>query len=93
MERDGNSRPPDLPPEKPVCRSRSNMEQWTGFKLGKEYVKAVSCHPAYLTSVQGIPSKMPGWMTHKPESRLLGEISITSDMQMIPPLREKMKRN
>ena len=58
------------------------MEQWTGSKLGKEYVKAVYGHPAYLTSMQSTSSKMPGWRKHKLESRLLREISVTSDMQM-----------
>jgi len=62
-----------------------NMEQWTGSKLGKENVKAVYCHPAYLTYMQSISCEMPGWMNHKLESRLPGEIAITSDMQMIPP--------
>ena len=57
------------------------MEQWTGLKLGKEYIKAVYCHPADLTSMQSTTCKMPGWMKHKLESRLLGEISVTSDMQ------------
>ena len=68
------------------------MEQQTGSKLGKEYVKAASCHPAYsyMTSTS---YKMPGWMKHKLESRFTGEISITSDMQMIPPLWQKVKRN
>ena len=70
-----------------------DMKQQKGSKLGKEYVKAVYCHPAYLTYVQSTSSKMPGWMKHKLESRLQGEISITSDMQMIPPLCQKMKRN
>ena len=64
-----------------------NMEQQTGSKsgskLGKEYVKAVYCHPAYLTYMQST-YEMPGWMKHKLESRLPGEISITSDMQMTP---------
>ena len=55
---------------------------YTGSKLGKEYVKAVYCHPAYLTYMQSISREMLGWMKHKPESRLLGEISITLDMQM-----------
>ena len=59
-----------------------DMEQWTGSKLGKEYVKAVYCHPAYLTSMQSTSSEMLGWMNHKLESRLPGEISTTSDMQM-----------
>ena len=63
-----------------------DMEQWTGSKLGKEYVKAVYCHPAYLTSVQNTSCEMSGWMKHKLESRLLGEIAITLDMQMTPPL-------
>ena len=55
-------------------------------KLGKEYVKAIYCHPAYLIYMQSTSREMPGWMKHKLESRLLGEISITSDMQMTPPL-------
>ena len=57
------------------------MEQWTGSKLGKEYIKAVYCHPAYLTYMQSTSCEMPGWMNHKPESRLPGKISTTSDMQ------------
>ena len=61
------------------------MEQWSGSKLGKEYVKTVCCHPAYLISVQSTSCEMSGWMNHKLESRLLGEISITLDIQMIPP--------
>ena len=59
-----------------------DMEQQTGFKSGKVFVKAVYCHPDYLTYMQSTSSEMPGWMKHKLESRLLGEISITSDMQM-----------
>ena len=55
------------------------MEQQIGYKLGKEYVKGVYCHPAYLTYMQSISREMPGWMKHKLESRLPGEISITSD--------------
>ena len=70
-----------------------NMEQQTGSKLGKEYVKAVYCHPAYLTSMQSTSCEMLGWMKLKLESRLPGEISITSDMQMTPPLWQKVKRN
>ena len=54
-----------------------DMEQQTGSKSGKEYVKAVYCHPAYLTCIQSTSWEMPGWMKHKLESRLLGEISIT----------------
>ena len=68
------------------------MEQWTGSKLGKEYIKAVYCHPAYLTYMQSTSCKMPGWMNHKLESRLLGEISIISVMQMTPPFWQKAKR-
>ena len=60
-----------------------DMEQWTGSKLGKEYVKAVY-HPTYLTYVQTTSCEMLGWMNHKLESRLPGEMSITSDMQMTP---------
>ena len=59
------------------------MEQETGSKLGKEYIKAVYCHPAYLTYMQSTSCEMPGWMKHKLESRLLEEILITSDTQMI----------
>ena len=69
-----------------------NMEQQTGSKSGKKYVKSVYCHPAYLTSIQSTSCKMPGWMKHKLESRLLGKISITSDMQMTPPLWQKWRR-
>ena len=60
------------------------MEQQTGSKLGKEYVKAVYCHFTYLTYMQTTSCEMPGWMKHKLESRLQGDISITSDMQMTP---------
>ena len=62
-----------------------DMEQQTGSKLEKEYVKAVCYHPAYLTYTQSTSCKMPGWMKHKLESGFLGEIPITSDMQMTPP--------
>ena len=61
-----------------------NMEQWTGSKLGKGYIKAVYCQPTYLTSMQSSPCQMQDWMKHKLESRFLGKISITSDMQMTP---------
>ena len=63
-----------------------DMEQRTDCKLGKEYVKAVYCHLAYLTYMQSTYCEMPDWMKHKLESRLPGEISITSDMQITPPL-------
>ena len=70
-----------------------DMEQQIGFKLGKEFIKAVHGHPAYLAYMQSTSCEMPGWMKHKLESRLLGEISITSDMQMTPPLWQKTKKN
>ena len=66
-----------------------DMEQQTGSKLGKEYIKAVYCHPAYLTYMQSASCEMPGWMNHKLKSRLVGKISITSDMQMTPSLWQK----
>ena len=69
-----------------------DMEQQTGPKPGEEYVKAVYCYPAYLTTMQTTSIKIQGWMKHKLESRLLGDISIT-DMQMTPPLWQKVKRN
>ena len=69
-----------------------DMEQQIGSKLGKEYIKALYCHPAYLTYMQNTPREMLGWIKHKLESRLLGEI-IASDMQMIPLLRQKEKKN
>ena len=71
----------------------TDIEQRTGSKLGKEYVKAMCCHPTCLTSMQSTSCKMPGWMKHKLESRLPGEIAITSDMQMIPPFWQKAKKN
>ena len=70
-----------------------DMEQQIDSKSGKEYVKAIYCHPAYLIYMQTTSCKMPCWMKHKLESRLLGEISITSDMQMTLPLWQKAKRN
>ena len=70
-----------------------HMEQWTGSKLRKEYVKAAYCHPAYLTYTQSTSYKMPAWLKHKLKSRLPGEISITSDTQMTPPLWKKAKKN
>ena len=70
-----------------------DMEQQTGSKLGKEYVEAVYCHPAYLTYIPSTLCEMLGWVKDKLESRLLGEISITSDMQMTPPLWQKEKKN
>ena len=70
-----------------------DMEQGSGSKLGKQYIKAVYCHPAYLTYMQSTSCEMPGWMKHMLESRLPGEISITSDTQMTLPLQQKAKRN
>ena len=81
-----------LPASSEICMQVKNqqleldMEQQTGSSFGKEYVKAVYCHPAYLTSIQNTSNEMPDWMKHKLESRLPGEISITSDTQMTPPL-------
>ena len=94
--RDGNIRPLYLPPERYVRQVKKQVR--TGHRITnvskvKEYVKAVYCHLAYLTYTQSISCKVLGWMKHKPESRLLGEISITSDMQMTPPLRQKVERN
>ena len=68
-----------------------DMEQQTGSKSGMEYVKVVYCHPAYLTYMQSTSCEMLGWMKHKLESRLPGEVSIISDMQMTPPLWQKAK--
>ena len=59
-----------------------DMEQQTGSKLGKEYVKAIYCYPVYLTYIQSMSFKIPGWTNHKLEARFLGEISTISDMQM-----------
>ena len=70
-----------------------NLGKQTGSKSGKEYIKAVYCHPAYVTSMQSTSCEMPGWLKHTLESRLPGEISITSDIQMIPPLWQKVKKN
>ena len=70
-----------------------DMEKQTGSKLGKEYVKTVYCVPAYLTYMQNTSCKMLDWMKHKLESRVPGEVSITSDMQMAPPLWQKMNTN
>ena len=69
-----------------------DMEQQTGFKY-ESYVKAVYCQPAYKTYMQSTSCEMLEWMKHKLESRLPGEISVTSDVQMAPPLWQKVKRN
>ena len=70
-----------------------DMEQQSGSKSGKKYIKAVYYHPAYLTYMQSTSCEMPGWMKHKLESKLPGEISKISDMQMVPPLRQNVKKN
>ena len=70
-----------------------DMEQQTGSKLRKEYIEAVYCHTAYLTYMQNTSWEMPGWMKHKLESRLPGEISVTSDRQMTPLLWQKVMKN
>ena len=70
-----------------------DMEQQTGSKLGKKYIKTVYFHPVYLAYIKSIMCKMPDWMKHKLESKLLEEIIITTDMQMTPPLWQKVKRN
>ena len=70
-----------------------DMEQQNDSKLGKEYVKTIYCHPAYLTYVQSTSCEMLGWMKQKMVSRLQGEVSITSDMQMTPPLWQKARWN
>ena len=77
--------------QKETVKTGHGRTDW--FQTGKEYVRTVYCHPAYLTSMKNISCKMPGWRKHKLESRLLGEISITSDMEMILPLCQKAKRN
>ena len=69
---------------------RMHMEQWTGSELGKEY-DIIYCNPTYITSMQSILSKMPGWMKLKLELKILGK--ITSDMQMTPPVRQKAKKH
>ena len=97
--RDENTRPPFQPAEKSICRSKSciewDMEQQTGSKLGKEYIKAIYCHPAYLTSMQNTSCEMLGWMKHKLESRLPGEISINlrcaGDTNLMAESEEELK--
>ena len=69
------------------------MEKLTASKLRKEYSKAIYCHLVYLTSMQSTSYKMLGWMTHKLESRLLGEISTNSDTQMIPLYWQEVRKN
>ena len=77
----------------PEATVRTGHETMDWLQIGKEYVKAVYCHPAYLIYMQSTSCEMPGWMKRKLESRLLREISVTSEMQMTPPLWQKAKRN
>ena len=70
-----------------------DMKQQTDSKSGKEYIKAIYCHSVYLTSMQSTSYEMLGWKKYKPELRLPGEITIISDMQMTPPLWQKVKMN
>ena len=70
-----------------------DLEQWTGSKLGKEYIEAVHCDPTYLIYTQSTSHEMPGWIKHKLESRFPGQVSVTSDMQMTPHLWQEAKRN
>ena len=79
------------PGQKATVRTGHGTIDW--FQIGKGYVKAVYCHPAYLTYMQSTLREMLGWRKHKLESRLLREISVTSDMQMTPSLWQKVKRN
>ena len=72
-----------------TVRTGHGTTDW--FQIGKGYIKAIYCHPAYLTYMQSISCEMPGWMNHKLESSLPGEISAASEMQMIPPLWQKVK--
>ena len=97
--RDGNTRLPDLLPEKSVCSSKQqlelDMEPETGSKSGKEYVKAVYCHPAYLTHMQSTSWEMPGWIKPKLESRLLGKkinnLIYAGDTTLVAESEEELK--
>ena len=89
-ERERNTKPSYLFPEETCMQHNKqqlelDIEQQAGSKLRKKYDKAIYCHPVYLTFTQRTPCEMPGWMTHKLEARLPGEISVTSDMHMTPP--------
>ena len=68
-----------------------DLEQWTSSKLGKKYIRVIYCHPVYLTYMQSLSYRISGWMKHKLKSRLLGEISVTSDMQMTPSLWQEQE--
>ena len=88
-ERDGNTRPPDLPLEKPIIVRTGHGTDW--FHIGKGIRQGCILSPAYLTYMQSTSCEMSGWMKHKVESRLPGEISITSDIQMTSPYGRKQK--
>ena len=94
--RDGNSRPLDVPPEKSMQVKKQQLELEYGtidlFQIRKEYIRDVYCHLAYLTYMQSTLCEMLSWMKHKLESRDPGEISITLDMQMTPPLWQETKK-
>ena len=96
-EGDGHTRPPDrllrnlYAGQEATVRTGHGTTDW--LQIGKEYVKAVYCHPAYLTYIQSTSCEMLDWMKLKVESGLQGEISVTSDMQITPPLWQKAKRN
>ena len=96
-ERDGNTRPPDLPPEKSVYRSRSKVGTRHGatdrFQIGKGVRQGCILSTCLFNFYAKYIYDIPGWMKHKLESRLLGEISIISDMQMTPHLWQRVKRN
>ena len=96
--RDGNNRPPYLPPDKSVHRSRSNSQNQTwNNRMVQNWERSMSsllyCQPAYLSYMQSTSCEMASWMKHLLESRLPGETSITLDMQITPPLCQKVKRN
>ena len=96
LKRDGNTRPPDLPLEKSVCRSRSNRTRhgtthW--FQIGKGVPQGCILPPCLFNLYAEYIMQNADWMKHKQKSRLLEEISITSDMQMTPPLQQKVKTN
>ena len=92
----GNTRPPDLPLEKPICRSGSklelDMEQQTGSKSRKEYVKAVYCHHAYLTHMQSTSWETLGWMKHKLKSRLPEKYQYPHIHRLHYPYKRKRRR-
>jgi len=96
-ERDGNTRPPDLTPEKSVCSQEATVRTRHGttdsFQIGKGVQQGCTPSPCLFKFYAEYMMEMQDWMQHKLESRLLGEISITSNTQMTPPLQQKAKRN